>query len=249
MSEWWTYRLSDFLMFAPRTYWRLFELYNVEVWPGQWLALAFGLALLAAAARRSTALTGWAQAGLAVTWIWVAWAFHLQRYASINWAATWFALAFAIEGGLLLAAGLLGGVGRGGGSSSSEGRGAARGWPGRLGIGLLAFALLLYPALGLLIGRPWAQAEFFGVAPDPTAVGTLGWLLWLSARRPSQVSSTRWLLRALWPLPLAWCAISGATLWTMGSPLALLPPGAALLALWGAWRAGVAGHPRAGLFN
>ena len=33
MSEWWTYRPSDFLLFAPRTYYRLFELYNAEIWP------------------------------------------------------------------------------------------------------------------------------------------------------------------------------------------------------------------------
>jgi NADP-dependent 3-hydroxy acid dehydrogenase YdfG len=33
MTEWWTYRLSDFLMFSARTYRRLFELYNTEVWP------------------------------------------------------------------------------------------------------------------------------------------------------------------------------------------------------------------------
>ena len=33
MSEWWTYRPSDFLLFAPRTYYRLIELYNVEWWP------------------------------------------------------------------------------------------------------------------------------------------------------------------------------------------------------------------------
>lgn len=33
MSEWWTYRLSDFLMFSPATYWRMVERYNREVWP------------------------------------------------------------------------------------------------------------------------------------------------------------------------------------------------------------------------
>ena len=31
MSEWWTYRLSDFLLFAPRTYWRQFELLNAHL--------------------------------------------------------------------------------------------------------------------------------------------------------------------------------------------------------------------------
>jgi hypothetical protein len=28
MSEWWSYRFSDLLMFSPETYYRLFELYN-----------------------------------------------------------------------------------------------------------------------------------------------------------------------------------------------------------------------------
>ena len=40
MTEWWTYRPSDFLMFAPETYWRLVERYNLDVWPLQLLALA-----------------------------------------------------------------------------------------------------------------------------------------------------------------------------------------------------------------
>ena len=47
MSEWWTYSLSDFLLFSPRTYYRLFELYNLAIWPAQILALALGLAILA----------------------------------------------------------------------------------------------------------------------------------------------------------------------------------------------------------
>jgi len=47
MSEWWTYRPANFLLFAPRTYYRLFELYNSEIWPGQVLALLVGLVMLA----------------------------------------------------------------------------------------------------------------------------------------------------------------------------------------------------------
>ena len=39
MSEWLSYRPSDFLMFAPRTYWRLFELHNGAWWPAQPLAV------------------------------------------------------------------------------------------------------------------------------------------------------------------------------------------------------------------
>ena len=28
MQEWWSYRPGDFLLFSPRTYWRLFQLAN-----------------------------------------------------------------------------------------------------------------------------------------------------------------------------------------------------------------------------
>ena len=46
MSEWWTYTLSDFLLFSPRTYYRLFELYNAEIWPAQIVALTLGVVLV-----------------------------------------------------------------------------------------------------------------------------------------------------------------------------------------------------------
>jgi hypothetical protein len=37
MSEWWTYRPEDFLLFSPRVYWRMFELQNeVACGPGNW---------------------------------------------------------------------------------------------------------------------------------------------------------------------------------------------------------------------
>lgn len=57
---------------------------------------------------------------------------------------------------------------------------------------------------------PLAQAEIFGIAPDPTALGTLG-LLVLAEGAPR----TR---RALLVAPLLWCLLSGATLLAMGSP-------------------------------
>jgi len=197
MSEWWSYRLSDFLLFSPRTYYRLFELHNVAMWPMHVAALALGVALLVLALRGRERAAG---ALLAACWLWVAWAFLLQRYATINWAAPWFAAGFAIEGIALLLASAFGAAPR-----------ARRGphWAHRLGLGLLLFALVVQPWLGVLQGRPWVQAEVFGMAPDPTAVATLGVLLVLAPRAP-----WHWLL---WPIPLLWCAIAAATAWTMGA--------------------------------
>lgn len=60
--------------------------------------------------------------------------------------------------------------------------------------------------------------------PDPTVLAALGLLLSLRGARA----------RLLMPLPLLWCAIGGATLWTLKSPEWYLLPLAALLAL-GAW--------------
>lgn len=186
MSEWATYTLSDLLMFSARTYFRLFERYNLAVWPLHLLAVVIGLALVLLA-RRGDARSGRIAAVLAgLCWLWVAWAFHAERYATINSAAIYFAAGFALQGVLLVSAGRLQ---------------AAWTWPGAA---LLLVALSGYPLLALASGRPWQQAELFGMAPDATAAVTLA-LLALSPR-------AHW---SLWPLPLVWSAISGATLWTM----------------------------------
>ena len=221
MTEWWTYRLSDFLMFSARTYRRLFELYNAEVWPLPVVAVIVGIVGLAIAWRRLRVPGLAAPVGLtalAAAWLWIAWAFHLQRYATILTAAPWFAAAFAIEALALLAAGWIG-VQRQAPSLS--------GWRRRWGLGLFGFAVLGYPWIGVLLGRPLAQAEVFGIAPDPTAIGTLGVLLLTAsgkgrARRPTCAIA--------WQIPLVWCAISGATLWTMDASEALLLPAIAAVA-------------------
>ena len=68
-----------------------------------------------------------------------------------------------------------------------------------------------------------AHAEVFGMAPDPTALFTLGLLLALPLRRVG------WLL----VIPLVWCATSGATLWAMASPEFWVAPLAGVLAMIG----------------
>jgi threonine/homoserine efflux transporter RhtA len=198
MSEWWTYRPSDFLLFAPRTYYRLFELYNVDIWPLQILALLAGAAILVLIRSRIASSGRVIAVLLAACWLWVAWAFHWQRYATINWAAGYFAVGFAIEALLLIWIGVV--------RHSLRFDSAPR-VRARIGVAIFAFALTFQPLLQLLSGRSWQQLEVFGVAPDPTAVATLGVLL-ASNRMP-------WIAV---PLPLIWCVIGGVTLWLINSP-------------------------------
>jgi hypothetical protein len=211
MSEWWTYSLSDFLMFSPRTYYRLFELYNLAIWPWQILAIGLGLAVLGLwlcdGAWQDRAVAGI----LAACWLFVGWAYLLVRYNTINWAAGYFAVGFAIEALLLVAIGLVG---------DRLSLRPVRDPAGAAGLCLFTLALVACPLIGPALGRPWLQAEVFGVAPDPTVVATLAVLV--AAER------MRWELLVV---PLLWCAISGATLWAMQSPDAALLPAVALLAL------------------
>lgn len=218
MSEWWTYRLSDFLMFEPRTYYRLFERINGELWPAPLLALALGVALLLLAWRgrapRATLLL------LVPAWLAVAVAFHWQRYTPINFLAPWYAGASVLEGALLLAAAT--------GRVKWLSLGADRA-PDRAGVALLTLAVLLQPLLGPLHGRSWQGVELFGLAPDPTALATLGVALALRAR---------WTLLVI---PVLLALASGATLWAMDSPDAWVMPvvvGVGVVRWWGGRRSG-----------
>jgi hypothetical protein len=211
MSEWWSYRPSDFLMFAPRTYWRLFELHNAAWWPAPWLLPLAGLAAIACLLRWGLPALRVVLAGLAAAWAFVAWAFLLQRYAPINWAASAFALGFFVQAFSLAVLAT---------------RPDLRVTPQRghrvAGLLLCAFGLIADPLLAAVAGRPATQAEVFGLAPDPTVIVTLGALLWVQPQAHARL--TRTLRRTLWILALLWCAISALTLWTMGSPQAWLLP-------------------------
>lgn len=206
----WSYRLSDFLLFSPRVYWRMFELHNEALWPLPLATFALGAAMLAFAVLRPQQSARPIVILLAILWAWVGWSFVWERYATINWAALYIAPLFGLQALLLLLDGL----------------------PDRLpfdqgglrrvaGYGLFTLGLAGYPLLAPLSGRTWTGAEIFGIAPDPTAIGTLGLLMLTRAKMA--------LLLLL--IPILWCLFSGATLWAMNAWVGWLPAAAGLLAL------------------
>jgi hypothetical protein len=209
MSEWWTYTLTDFLLFSPRTYYRLFELYNAAVWPAQIVTLALGLAILVSIMRGGSWSGRVVSALLAALWLFVAWAYLLERYDTINWAARYFAIGFVVQAALLAWSGLI----------LDRLRFGVGDITGRIGLALLLYALVIHPLIAPLTSRPWMQAEIFGLAPDPTAIATLGVLV--------AVDRPRWHLLAI---PFLWCALAGLTLWTMESPEAPIVPVLSVLA-------------------
>ena len=101
MSEWWSYRPSDFLLYSARTWWRLLEAQNLRWWP--WHVAALVLALLAAGWALRTGRLRPLLVVAALASGFVAVAFHLGPHAEVNWAAPWYAAAWALQGALLLA--------------------------------------------------------------------------------------------------------------------------------------------------
>ncbi|MGZ9033758.1 MAG: DUF6064 family protein [Rhodospirillales bacterium] len=221
MSEWLSYSLSDFMMFSQDAYFRLFELHNRAVWPWHIAVLASAAVVLGLALRGGAMAGRMISAILAAFWLACAWSFHLERYASINLAAPLFAASFGLQALLLAWIGVV----RGGVVIARKTPVAKA-----LAPGILLFAFAGYPLLAPLSSRPWLQAEIVGLAPDPTAAATLA--LALLANRPP------------WPLlvvPSVWSIVTGATLWTIGAPGALLLPVLTALTLAAAtWR----GHTR-----
>jgi hypothetical protein len=216
MSEWWTYTLADIKSFSLQTYYQFFELYNRAIWPAQIVAFGLGVGSGLHLPHRGSGRHTWRgrviAAILAACWLWVAVVFHAHRYATLTWSARYYAWGFGFEAVLLLWTGVVRG------RLAFERRAA--------GLAIFLFALVVQPLIGPLLGRRWSQVEIFGVAPDPTAIATLGLLLLVTGR-------VRWELMVV---PLTWCVISGATLLSMKAPDAWIPFAATvLIVLLAAW--------------
>jgi len=214
MPEWRTYTLSDFLLFSPKTYYRLFELYNRAIWPAQIVLVLAGIGI-GGLLRRGSSRVAWALLG--ACWLWVGIVFQARHYARVNLAAVYFAWAFVFEAALLVWIGTIRSE-----VALEHASGAA--WRIRaarqIGAAMFAFALVAGPLVGLISGRRFSQIEVFGAPPDPTAVATLGLLLPIPG-------GPGWAAAAV---PTLWCLISGATLLAMKSPEAAVPFLAALVA-------------------
>ncbi|MCA1777590.1 MAG: DUF6064 family protein [Loktanella sp.] len=199
MGTWLTYAPGDFLMFGPEVYWRLFELQNRALWPLPAIVGLAGVAcLLLVATRRPVAIRSVLM--LAALACLGAAHFLATRYAPINAPMVYAAWGFGLQALVMTIVAVIGSRNL----SDRDGAAAtATGWA------LLGYATILHPFVGLAFGRPLAQAELVGIAPDPTALACLGVL--------SLVWPGRWGI-AWSAIPFLWCVFSAATLRTLGEP-------------------------------
>lgn len=203
------------LPFTSGQFFDVFRAYHAALWPAPLVANALGLVvvLFLLFAPRSVAAGVAISSILALLWAWSGVAYHLVFFSRINPLAPLFGALFVLAALLLTWHGvvrrrLVFGIG-------ADARSA-------LGVGLLLYALLVYPLLTTRLGHAWPALPTFGL-PCPTTLFTLGLLALAQPPTP----------RAPWVVPIAWAFVgaTAAVLLGVAADLALLPAGLAGVAL------------------
>lgn len=191
--------------FTPDQFFKVFERYNVAVWPAQLFLYAAGILTICLALKRRSDLSKSISFLLCLFWMWMGVVYHLLFFSSIDGAALFFGAFFILQGILFFVAGVL--------KEELEFR-FRLDLLGLAGSAFLVYALILYPALGFWLGHRYPAAPTFGL-PCPTTIFTFGMLLW-TVRRPPLY---------LLPIPLVWSFIGtwGAISLDVTEDFGLLP--------------------------
>lgn len=156
------------LPFTTDQFLQVFEHYNVAVWPAQLVLLVIGLLAIYLAVQRKSDSSRFISLILALLWIWMGAIYHYSFFSVINRAAFVFAALFILQGAIFFTAGVV--------KNKLRFR-LQRDVYGIAGGVLLAYALIVYPALGYCFGHRYPAAPTFGL-PCPTTIFTFGMLLW-----------------------------------------------------------------------
>lgn len=170
--------------FTTKQFFDVFAHYNAGIWPAQYVLIALGVAVAIALfvnVRSSTV----ALPILAFLWLWMGVVYFGGFFVAINPAAPIFAMAFVVEALLLIWSSVM---------SISP---LEPSQPQRIvAAPLFAYALVLYPLLGLMQGQRYPASITFGL-PCPTVIFTFGVLaLLLHSVRP-----------VVFIIPVLWAAL------------------------------------------
>lgn len=192
-----SYSVRDFISFSDEVYLRLFERQLEAWWPAHLLLLAMGVATLIFAWLGKIRIVA---IMLALTLLASTVSFHFRLYAEITPVGQIFGWAFLVQALLVVVWGF----------ATKSCKPIRPTVPAIIGTAIAGFGLAIYPSLALLTDRRTTEAEFLGMAPDPTVCFALGILL-MSAR-------PLWFM-LLFPILLLWAATTSTTLHALKFPL------------------------------
>jgi hypothetical protein len=178
------------LPFTRDEFFLLFATYNGDIWPIQLVALGLGGSATALALWPRSYLHRAVWLAVASMWIWTGAVYHIVYFSVINPIAYVFGALFVLHGFLLFRSGV-----------RIDGLPFANQWKDAqwVGMGLMVFSAIVYPALGVMSGHVFPSAPSFGVTPCPLTIFTFGLTMMTRAPAPS----------VLLIVPVIWSVIGG----------------------------------------
>jgi hypothetical protein len=175
------------LPFSAEQFFEVIRTYNNVVWPAQVALTALAIVAVGLLWSHQAWATRAIWLVLALLWAWIATAYHLVFFTGINPAAYAFGLLFYVGSAVFLWSAI-----RPGNLTLSP-RPDAR---TAVGLGLIVYALVVYPIWSSLTGHAYPSLPTFGL-PCPTTIFTIGMLAMVRGGR-------------MWPLfvaPIIWALI------------------------------------------
>jgi hypothetical protein len=165
------------LPFTTDQFLDVFARYNVAVWPAQLFVYLLGVLCIVLALRRATHSSRIISLILSLLWLWMGVVYHFLFFSKINQAARVFGSMFILQSLVFIYLGVI---------TRKLWFHFARDVFGIGGTVLLAYAFIIYPALGYLVGHKYPASPTFGL-PCPTTIFTFGILLWAKPIVPEYV--------------------------------------------------------------
>jgi len=179
------------LPFTVEQFLAVFVNYNNAIWPIQIAAYLLGGIAVALLFRKTREADRVIAGILAMMWLWTGIGFHGLSFSAINKAAYIFAALFVVQSCLVVYAGVYRHQIRFGlRPDLATGIGAA----------FVAYAVIVYPLIGLAAGHRYPVMPMFGITPCPVTIFTFGMLLLTIRPVP------RWLMI----IPAVWSLIGGS---------------------------------------
>lgn len=169
--------------------------YNAAIGLAPLAAYALGIAAVALAFKSTRYGDKLISAVLAGFWAFTGIGYHLLSFSAINPIARVFGAAFVVEAVLLAVAGFRGKLHF---RFADDAR-------SRIGIVMVAWSMLVYPAIGFALGHGYPNGPVFGLTPCPLVIFTFGMLL--MADRPP---------RYLAHIPMQWALIGSLATLSLG---------------------------------
>lgn len=185
--------------FTVEQFFSVFGSYNDAIWPAQIIAYALGVLAVFFGIRAGRSSARVVSAVLALFWVWMGVFYHILHFSTINPAARLFGVFFILQG-LLIA--LIGSIRNRLSFSSVLDPYTIVGWC------FIAYAMIVYPLIGIALGHSYPQVPMFGVAPCPATIFTFGLLLWVRNQIPIY----------LLVIPFLWSLIGVSAAFKLGVP-------------------------------